>query len=93
MCLELSRIAHNLSPSCHTLEDTLVFDSADGIESFQSEFSQRGPKRKQILLWQCCQCGQGGNPIRSEPDQEQYTQLGALHLKVEGGAPFGCTSK
>ncbi|KAH9227675.1 hypothetical protein K456DRAFT_899062 [Colletotrichum gloeosporioides 23] len=66
MCFELNRIAHKLSPCCSSFEEPLVFSAAEGIEGFEPEYSQRGPKRKQILLWQCCQCGQGGNPIRHD---------------------------
>ncbi|KAK1996514.1 hypothetical protein LX36DRAFT_637840, partial [Colletotrichum falcatum] len=29
-------------------------------------YNQRGPKRKQAYIWQCCNCGQGGISIKSE---------------------------
>ncbi|KAF0324806.1 hypothetical protein GQ607_007977 [Colletotrichum asianum] len=66
MCLELSRIAHSVSPRCPSFEETPVFSAEGSIKGLEPEYSQRGPKRKQILLWQCCQCGQGGNPIRHD---------------------------
>ncbi|KAK1593689.1 uncharacterized protein LY79DRAFT_551674 [Colletotrichum navitas] len=29
-------------------------------------YNERGPKRKQAYIWQCCNCGQGGISIKSE---------------------------
>ncbi|KAK1848675.1 hypothetical protein CCHR01_08723 [Colletotrichum chrysophilum] len=66
MCFEFNRIAHTLSPCCPSFEEPAVFSTEGRIEGFDTEYYQRGPKRKQILLWQCCQCGQGGNPIRHD---------------------------
>ncbi|WDK10172.1 hypothetical protein CGRA01v4_01451 [Colletotrichum graminicola] len=41
-------------------DDELLFGMPGGY------YNERGPKRKQAYIWQCCNCGQGGISIKSE---------------------------